>query len=94
MTNNGICPGKRRIAELDEVVIPLTTDSLEEFKYHKVDEDNGDEESPSSDSDYQAFSFVSLKIKPDESNDLGRFTSYKPDGSDNKCKYVVFEFYV
>ena len=80
-----------------EISIPLNRNNLIELKHFSVDE-TGVEDSPKEDGQqttdlgYEPFSFVSMKIDP-EATDLDQFTaSYKPDGPDNKCKYVVLEF--
>jgi hypothetical protein len=68
--------------------------SSEEFAYYSDVEDGSTKsEKPSSSAQDDLFSFISMNIKPDESNNLSTFSSaYKPKSSDEYCKYIVLEF--
>jgi hypothetical protein len=77
------------------VSFSLSSESLEEFAYYSdVEDDFTKSENPSSSEQDDLFSFISMNIKPDEaSNNLSTFSSaYKPNSSDDSCKYIVLEF--
>jgi hypothetical protein len=71
-----------------------SSESSEEFAYYSDVEDGSTKsEKPSSSAQDDLFSFISMNIKPDESNNLSTFSgAYKPKSTDKYCKYIVLEF--
>lgn len=84
----------RTTGERSECHIRL--DSVQRFSCYRVPEDVDEDPTETKEEKkrrYEPFSFLSMNVELDDLNMLSKFSnSYKPDGSDSKCKFIVLDF--